>query len=196
MEERDERRCRARLARDGDALRSLNTRSSARAPPSPAPRPPLSVPLCRRARPSLRLSPRPAPLNTMDVYSHRMSWGAGLLSPLSPNTIDSLEARSRDVQERTFCKWYRIRLRPCHLCVVLRPSLARLNTKLEANGYPPMTSLVRDLSDGVRLIQLMVSTQLHPERASLFTCPTRSLRKSWVRVIPSPLLSHAERTVR
>jgi hypothetical protein len=32
----------------------------------------------------------------------------------------------------------------------------RLNTKLEANGYPPMTSLVKDLSDGVRLIQLMV----------------------------------------
>ncbi|KIN99583.1 hypothetical protein M404DRAFT_965491 [Pisolithus tinctorius Marx 270] len=39
-------------------------------------------------------------------------------------------------QERTFCKW--------------------LNTKLEANGYPPMRSLVQDLSDGVRLIQLMV----------------------------------------
>lgn len=47
----------------------------------------------------------------------------------------SLEAQSRDTQERTFCKW--------------------LNTKLEANGYPPMTSLVKDLSDGVRLIQLM-----------------------------------------
>ncbi|KAA1469945.1 hypothetical protein DENSPDRAFT_920749 [Dentipellis sp. KUC8613] len=44
---------------------------------------------------------------------------------------------SRHTQERTFCKW--------------------LNTKLEANGYPPMTSLVDDLSDGVRLIQLMVS---------------------------------------
>ncbi|OBZ68872.1 Alpha-actinin-like protein 1 [Grifola frondosa] len=49
--------------------------------------------------------------------------------------MESLEARSRDVQERTFCKW--------------------LNTKLESNGYPPMTSLVKDLSDGVRLIQLM-----------------------------------------
>ncbi|KAM6494458.1 actinin-like protein [Amanita muscaria] len=49
--------------------------------------------------------------------------------------MDSLEARSRNVQERTFCKW--------------------LNTKLEASGYPPMTSLVKDLSDGVRLIQLM-----------------------------------------
>ncbi|KZT09244.1 actinin-like protein [Laetiporus sulphureus 93-53] len=48
---------------------------------------------------------------------------------------DTLEARSRDVQERTFCKW--------------------LNTKLESNGHPPMTSLVKDLSDGVRLIQLM-----------------------------------------
>lgn len=34
---------------------------------------------------------------------------------------------------------------------------SRLNTKLELNGYPPMSSLVRDLSDGVRLIQLMVS---------------------------------------
>ncbi|CAK5284052.1 unnamed protein product [Mycena citricolor] len=31
----------------------------------------------------------------------------------------------------------------------------RLNTKLESFGYPPMSSLVRDLSDGVRLIQLM-----------------------------------------
>ncbi|OCB88925.1 actin cross-linking [Sanghuangporus baumii] len=49
--------------------------------------------------------------------------------------LDSLETRSRDVQEKTFCKW--------------------LNTKLEAHGYPPMTSLVKDLSDGVRLIQLM-----------------------------------------
>ncbi|KJA20162.1 hypothetical protein HYPSUDRAFT_142622 [Hypholoma sublateritium FD-334 SS-4] len=39
------------------------------------------------------------------------------------------------MQERTFCKW--------------------LNTKLEANGYPTMSSLVKDLSDGVRLIQLM-----------------------------------------
>ncbi|EIW80884.1 actinin-like protein [Coniophora puteana RWD-64-598 SS2] len=38
-------------------------------------------------------------------------------------------------QERTFCKW--------------------LNTKLEAAGYPPMSNLVKDLSDGVRLIQLM-----------------------------------------
>ncbi|KAH9924294.1 actinin-like protein [Epithele typhae] len=65
----------------------------------------------------------------------RASWGAGILSPLSPNTIETLESRSRDVQERTFCKW--------------------LNTKLEANGHPPMASLVRDLSDGVRLIQLM-----------------------------------------
>ncbi|KAF8685723.1 Ca2+ insensitive EF hand [Rhizoctonia solani] len=49
--------------------------------------------------------------------------------------MDSLEARSRDVQERTFCKW--------------------LNTKLESHSYPPMTSLVRDLSDGVKLIQIM-----------------------------------------
>lgn len=47
----------------------------------------------------------------------------------------SLEIQTRNMQERTFCKW--------------------LNTKLEANGYPTMTSLVKDLSDGVRLIQLM-----------------------------------------
>ncbi|KAF8319071.1 hypothetical protein DL93DRAFT_2053972 [Clavulina sp. PMI_390] len=39
------------------------------------------------------------------------------------------------IQERTFCKW--------------------LNTKLEAHNYPPMKSLATDLSDGVRLIQLM-----------------------------------------
>lgn len=35
----------------------------------------------------------------------------------------------------------------------------RLNTKLEANNYSPMTSLVKDLSDGVKLIQLMVRSQ-------------------------------------
>lgn len=34
--------------------------------------------------------------------------------------------------------------------------ISRLNSKLEANGHPPMRSLVQDLSDGVRLIQLMV----------------------------------------
>ncbi|KDR83148.1 hypothetical protein GALMADRAFT_56855 [Galerina marginata CBS 339.88] len=49
--------------------------------------------------------------------------------------VDTPETRSRDTQERTFCKW--------------------LNTKLEAHGYPTMSSLVKDLSDGVRLIQLM-----------------------------------------
>ncbi|KAI0036538.1 actinin-like protein [Vararia minispora EC-137] len=47
-----------------------------------------------------------------------------------------IEALSRDTQERTFCKW--------------------LNTKLEANGCPPMKSLRTDLCDGVRFIQLMV----------------------------------------
>lgn len=71
--------------------------------------------------------------------------------------MDTLETRSRDMQERTFCKW-------CvsspgrnleHFSPILHSS--RLNTKLEVNGYPPMSSLVKDLSDGVRLIQLMVS---------------------------------------
>ncbi len=41
--------------------------------------------------------------------------------------------------------------------------MSRLNTKLEANGYPPMTSLVKDLSDGVRLIQLMVCSSISVE---------------------------------
>lgn len=36
----------------------------------------------------------------------------------------------------------------------------RLNTKLESQGYQPMSSLVKDLSDGVRLIQLMVRPPL------------------------------------
>ncbi|KZW01516.1 hypothetical protein EXIGLDRAFT_64789 [Exidia glandulosa HHB12029] len=62
---------------------------------------------------------------------HRYSQSLNVTSPAT----DSLEARSRDMQERTFCKW--------------------LNTKLEEGGYPPMGSLVKDLSDGVRLIQLM-----------------------------------------
>ncbi|KAG8951154.1 alpha-actinin [Tulasnella sp. 419] len=48
--------------------------------------------------------------------------------------MDSLEARSRDVQARTFCKW--------------------LNTKLETANYTAMNSL-HELSDGVKLIQLM-----------------------------------------
>lgn len=34
---------------------------------------------------------------------------------------------------------------------------SRLNAKLEAHGLQPMNSLVTDLSDGVKLIQLMVS---------------------------------------
>jgi Ca2+-binding EF-hand superfamily protein len=40
-----------------------------------------------------------------------------------------------DVQAKTFCKW--------------------LNTKLESRDLPPMRSLTTDLSDGVRLIELM-----------------------------------------
>ena len=73
-------------------------------------------------------------------------------------SMDSLETRSRDVQERTFCKWW-ICLFPSHDCIYPTRVL-RLNTKLESQNYPPMTSLVQDLSDGVRLIQLMVSMML------------------------------------
>jgi hypothetical protein len=66
--------------------------------------------------------------------------------------MDNLEARSRDVQERTFCKW------STFLGSFTRISLTsnRLNTKLEAHGYEPMTSLVKDFRDGVKLIQLLV----------------------------------------
>ncbi|BEI86984.1 hypothetical protein CcaverHIS002_0703300 [Cutaneotrichosporon cavernicola] len=42
-----------------------------------------------------------------------------------------------EVQSRTFCKW--------------------LNTKLEARGFEPMTSLEKDFSDGVKLIQEIMS---------------------------------------
>lgn len=38
----------------------------------------------------------------------------------------------------------------------LTANVRRLNTKLQEGDYPPMSSLVKDLSDGVRLIQLMV----------------------------------------
>ena len=50
-------------------------------------------------------------------------------------------------------------------------TVSRLNTKLESAGYPPMTSLVKDLSDGVRLIQLMVSrrTPLFPRLTYMST---------------------------
>lgn len=69
--------------------------------------------------------------------------------------MDSLETRSRDVQEKTFCKWFGDT--EYFLCRNAFTKVKyRLNTKLEANGYPPMSSLVKDLSDGVRLIQLMV----------------------------------------
>jgi len=52
--------------------------------------------------------------------------------------------------------------RPKHpqLWKLIKTLLCRLNTKLESNGYPPMSSLVKDLSDGVRLIQLMVGGAL------------------------------------
>jgi hypothetical protein len=42
------------------------------------------------------------------------------------------------------------------ILIIIFTLVARLNTKLESQNYPPMTSLVKDLSDGVRLIQLMV----------------------------------------
>lgn len=97
------------------------------------------------------------------------------LWPCAPSTMapinTGLEAHSRTVQERTFCKWSL-----CCRCHA-RPFTDRdhrLNTKLEANGYPPMTSLVKDLSDGVRLIQLMVCRcQVHI--SALLTPPSQEI---------------------
>ena len=76
-----------------------------------------------------------------------------------PPRMDSLETRSRDVQERTFCKWSLISdlfTFTSRSDITPHFNSVRLNTKLESQGYQPMTSLVKDLSDGVRLIQLMV----------------------------------------
>ena len=87
--------------------------------------------------------------------------------------MDSLEARSRDVQERTFCKWSLT----SPFTSTFHPNVApiRLNTKLESQGYQPMTSLVKDLSDGVRLIQLMVRPSFISQAYSYIRG-----RKSWV----------------
>ena len=94
-----------REGREMDALRSSNTRSCSRVPQTARP---VLPPSARRHRPRARLGLSSTASTTMDVTFNpsRMSWGPGLLSPLSPNTIESLESRSRDVQERTFCKWY------------------------------------------------------------------------------------------
>ncbi|KIJ17822.1 hypothetical protein PAXINDRAFT_72509 [Paxillus involutus ATCC 200175] len=62
-------------------------------------------------------------------------------------------------QERTFCKWC-AQFQSSSRLLCIPYSIFRLNTKLEANGYPPMQSLVHDLSDGVRLIQLMAQIDL------------------------------------
>jgi hypothetical protein len=59
-----------------------------------------------------------------------------------------------EIQEKTFCKWFGL----FSIIFVGFSTSCRLNAKLEAHGYPPMNSLVTDLSDGVRLIQLMVSS--------------------------------------
>jgi hypothetical protein len=46
-------------------------------------------------------------------------------------------------------------VRNVHLAWSIGLTMAvRLNTRLEVNGLPPMTNLVDDLSDGVRLIQV------------------------------------------
>ena len=89
--------------------------------------------------------------------------------------MESLESRSRTVQERTFCKWFAMSY---DIPSVISDHLCRLNTKLESAGYPPMTSLVKDLSDGVRLIQLMVTV------AFVHDCSGGNWlnRKSWVRL--------------
>lgn len=75
--------------------------------------------------------------------------------------METVDVRYEDVQERTFCKWciaWTAKISSVQNNYWLPISLLRLNTKLESAGYPPMKSLRRDLSDGVRLIKLMVSS--------------------------------------
>lgn len=46
------------------------------------------------------------------------------------------------------------------MLIVLPRLVSRLNAKLELNGIPPMNDLAKDLSDGVKLIQLMVVSKM------------------------------------
>jgi hypothetical protein len=48
------------------------------------------------------------------------------------------------------------------VCFTQLPAPFRINTKLLSSELEPMTDLVKDLSDGVKLIQLLVRT--HPAR--------------------------------
>ena len=55
---------------------------------------------------------------------------------------------------RTFCRWY--------VALAERRSdelMRRLNVKLEMKGVEPMQDLVKDFSNGVKLIQLLVSSE-------------------------------------
>ena len=70
----------------------------------------------------------------------------------------------------------------------------RLNTKLESAGHPPMTSLVKDLSDGVRLIQLMVSTK--PSPSAWLGALIKTGRKSWVGPPWHAIISCTNKSVR
>ncbi|KAL7423718.1 alpha-actinin [Cryptotrichosporon argae] len=61
-------------------------------------------------------------------------------APMSPGQSSAAfgaEQEWAQIQSRTFCKW--------------------LNTKLQSQGLEPMTSLVKDFSDGVKLIQEIMS---------------------------------------
>jgi hypothetical protein len=65
----------------------------------------------------------------------------------------------RFLQAKTFCKWcvHGERQSGRFRCAAPGPCspARRLNTKLETRDLPPMSSLARDLSDGVRLVELM-----------------------------------------
>jgi hypothetical protein len=63
---------------------------------------------------------------------------------------------------------------------MLTMHMARLNTKLEAHNYPPMTSLVRDLSDGVKLIQIMVHFMFYFFTSRISHHAPEYKRRSWV----------------
>lgn len=60
--------------------------------------------------------------------------------------------------------------------------VVRLNAKLEAHGLAPMNSLVTDLSDGVKLIQLMVGSL---DVLSVQSDADALDRKSWVSTHPA-----------
>ena len=156
-------RIRGRVSEFEYALRSRapqptppRVRASESSRPEPLPSSPISPPL-----PSLPPPPPPLLLSSrwMQSTAPNACPGARAYSLHFLRTQSTRSSRALGMFKRgrsASGTWFGFYNR----LVAIECSHARLNTKLEANGYPPMSSLVRDLSDGVRLIQLMVSTVL------------------------------------